>query len=275
MAVDSDARIGAFSCTPFLRHVVSAALPHSVHTRYNWLQTAPLSASYCLASEYLGGALFATGGRGGGLKKSTINAWDLRREYCVAQLLSDDADSGPVEHLAASSSSPLLYAGDVAGLVRMYDLRTSSPVGTLHPVKDRLAGLAAEPGRMAHQLVLAYRNGSISFADCRMAGSTVEASLWKSIEGHSKGNVTTVCGHSSAPLFATATASQVVKVWSMGGEQVGVVRAHTSFLSQRIGPVTCLAFAPYSLTLASGGGDSICAVYSLDLGRPPAAPRPT
>lgn len=35
--------------------------------------------------------------------------------------------------------------------------------------------------------------------------------------------------------------------------QVGVVRAHSSFLAaHRIGPVTCLAFAPYELLLASG-----------------------
>jgi regulator-associated protein of mTOR len=45
----------------------------------------------------------------------------------------------------------------------------------------------------------------------------------------------------------------VVKVWSSSGEQVGVVRAHSSFLAaHRIGPVTCLAFAPYELLLASG-----------------------
>lgn len=54
-------------------------------------------------------------------------------------------------------------------------------------------------------------------------------------------------------LAPTTPSTQVVKVWSAAGEQVGVVRAHTSFLSQRIGPVTCMAFAPYDLLLASGG----------------------
>lgn len=48
-------------------------------------------------------------------------------------------------------------------------------------------------------------------------------------------------------------------MWSSSGEQVGVVRAHSSFLAaHRIGPVTCLAFAPYELLLASGECCSSC-----------------
>ena len=62
------------------------------------------------------------------------------------------------------------------------------------------------------------------------------------------------------------------QVWNARGEQVGVVRAHAPFLAQqRIGPVRQLAFAPYELRLASGGEDSVVAVYSLDVG-PAAAP---
>ena len=53
-----------------------------------------------------------------------------------------------------------------------------------------------------------------------------------------------------ASLPATAAPPQV---WNVRGEQVGVVRAHTSFLAhQRVGPVKHLAFAPYELRLASG-----------------------
>lgn len=233
-------------------------------------QTVPDSrAAFCLAQEYGASTLFASGGGGGSGQVPTVNAWDLRREYCVSQLSAsnDDASAADLEHLASSRSSPLLYAADATGLVRVFDLRTSSPVGTLQHLKERLAGMVAEPGGLEHQVVLGYRSGNISFLDCRMSGGAAQGSLLRSIEGHSKGHVTTVCSHPNAPLFATATASQVVKVWSMRGEQVGVVRAHTSFLAQRIGPITCLAFSPYSLSLASGGGDSICAVYLMDLGR--------
>ena len=91
--------------------------------------------------------------------------------------------------------------------------------------------------------------------------------MWKSVEAHSKGTLTALAAHPHAPLLATATSSQVVKVWGAGGEQVGVVRAHSSFLAtHRIGPVTCLAFAPYELLLASGSADPYAAVYGLEAG---------
>ncbi len=69
----------------------------------------------------------------------------------------------------------------------------------------------------------------------------------------------------------------MVKVWSGGGDQLGVVRAHTSFLSQRVGPLSCLAFAPHDLLLASGGGDAIAAIYTIEVAQaagaaPPHAP---
>ena len=69
-----------------------------------------------------------------------------------------------------------------------------------------------------------------------------------------------------------------MKLWSPRGEQHSVIRAHTSLLgTQRLGPVTALAFHPYALQLVSGGGDSVVALYSLhapgpdDRADPPAA----
>lgn len=59
----------------------------------------------------------------------------------------------------------------------------------------------------------------------------------------------------------------MVKLWSALGEQLGVIRATTSLLdSRRPGPVNTLAFHPYALTLASGGGDSIVNYYSIQAG---------
>ena len=60
----------------------------------------------------------------------------------------------------------------------------------------------------------------------------------------------------------------MVKVWSPDGDALGVIRAHTSFLSHRPGPITCLAWAPYDLHLASGGHDRVAAVYRVAAGAP-------
>jgi len=228
-----------------------------------------LEAAYAYSSEHMGGVLFAAGGRAT-QKGPAINAWDLQRESCVAQLGSSISDSLSFKHLAVSKHSPrLLYAADNSGYVHIYDLRSSQPVGGVQPSKDRIVGLVAEPGGVENQLVVGCSSGRISFLDCRMLGESPSISLVKNVEGHSKGNMTTISGHNYAPLLATATSSQVVKLWSLRGEQVGVVRAHSSILGQPIGATTCLAFAPYSLNLASGGRDSICAIYSLELGRQP------
>ena len=225
-------------------------------------------ATYCYSSSHLGGALYAAGGRNT-MKGVTINAWDLHREYCVSQL-GDGEELTNVTHLAAATANPVLYAADSSGNVRIFDLRAQQQVHQLQSAKDHPAGLVADPGGVEHQLIIGYQNGTLNFFDCRMLGgpSSPSVSLLRSVEGHSKGNVTALCAHEHAPLIASATASQVVKVWSLRGEQVGVVRPHSSILGQPIGPATCLSFAPYSLQLASGGGDSICAVYSLELFQP-------
>ena len=173
-------------------------------------------------------------------------------------------EPGPVpnEFMAASRHTPLLYAADALGALRIFDLRTSAVVGSRPPgPRGRLAGerpalarphrqgragcqacarggcsarlpaadppppaaalpagLAAEPGGLAHQLVLGHPDGTLAFADCRMLGGSahssseslrVEAGVWKTVEAHSKGGMTAVACHREAPLLATGTASQV------------------------------------------------------------------
>lgn len=62
----------------------------------------------------------------------------------------------------------------------------------------------------------------------------------------------------------------MVKLWSALGEQLGVIRATTSLLdSRRPGPVNTLAFHPYQLALASGGGDSIVNLYNIQAAEVP------
>lgn len=81
------------------------------------------------------------------------------------------------------------------------------------------AGLVVEPGGLEHQVVLGYPNGQLAFLDCRVlsggageggaGGPRVECGVWKSLEAHSRGPMTTLVGHKHAPLLATSTAQQV------------------------------------------------------------------
>lgn len=84
------------------------------------------------------------------------------------------------------------------------------------------------------------------------------------VEAHSKGGLSALVAHPFAPLFATGTISQVVKIWSDTGEHVSSIRAHPRSASQRLGRITCLSFSPHDLKLVSGARDPVCAVYTLD-----------
>ena len=59
----------------------------------------------------------------------------------------------------------------------------------------------------------------------------------------------------------------LLQVFNMAGEQLNMVRYHSSFLGQHIGPVSCLNFHPYSMLLAAGHTDSIVSVYSGEVAR--------
>ena len=74
--------------------------------------------------------------------------------------------------------------------------------------------------------------------------------------------MTALAAHPNAPLLASGSHNQFIKVMTRDGEQLSVIRYHDGFLGQRIGPVSCLAFHPNQLLLAAGATDSIVAVYN-------------
>ncbi len=224
------------------------------------------AAAFALAPDgALARVLFAAE-RGGRPGTARVRAWDLAAERAAPGAAFQEGEA-VVEHLAAGRAAPLLFAGGRDGAVRVFDLRANAPATAVQGARDRLAGLVAEPGGAPHTLVAAHRRGELRFYDTRMLGGGAPgaAALIASVEAHSRGGLTTLAGHARAPLLATATAGQVVKVWRASGEQVGVVRCQTSFLGERIGPIAALSFAPFSLALASGGGDSVCAVFGMDV----------
>lgn len=64
--------------------------------------------------------------------------------------------------------------------------------------------------------------------------------------------------------------NQFIKVLTLDGEMINVIRYHDGFLGQRIGPVAALAFHPCKLLLAAGAADSVISIYSaqaLSLGK--------
>ena len=70
--------------------------------------------------------------------------------------------------------------------------------------------MVSEPDGLAHASVLAMSNGELQFIDFRMdGGSEGHLGIFKTVQAHSRGNLTAVTGHPNAPLIATGTATQV------------------------------------------------------------------
>jgi WD40 repeat protein len=73
---------------------------------------------------------------------------------------------------------------------------------------------------------------------------------------------TALAVHEFAPVVASGSHNQFIKVMDTGGNLISMIRYHDGFLGQRIGPVSCLAFHPHRPVLAAGATDSIVAIYS-------------
>ncbi|PRQ45516.1 putative transcription factor WD40-like family [Rosa chinensis] len=108
------------------------------------------------------------------------------------------------------------------------------------------------------QIVSTCQAGDIQFLDIRSSKDP-----YLTIEAH-RGSLTALAVHRHAPLIASGgSAKQLMTVFSLEGEQLGTIRYYPSFMAQKIGPVSCLAFHPYVL-LATGAADACASIYADD-----------
>ena len=77
------------------------------------------------------------------------------------------------------------------------------------------------------------------------------------MRSHARGAMTCLAAHDFAPLLATGSLRQQVRVLTNAGEDVDDITHHESFGSDRLAPVTCVAFHPTKLMLAVGARDSL------------------
>lgn len=108
------------------------------------------------------------------------------------------------------------------------------------------------------QIVSASQAGDIQFLDIRN-----DREAYLTIEAH-RGSLTALAVHRHAPIIASGSAKQLIKVFSLEGEQLGTIRYYPSFMAQKIGPVSCLAFHPYEVLLAAGAADACASIYADD-----------
>ncbi|PKA50577.1 Regulatory-associated protein of TOR 1 [Apostasia shenzhenica] len=153
-------------------------------------------------------------------------------------------------------------AGFVDGSVRIFDIRTPDiPVCAtrLHTQRvEKVVGIGFQPGFDPTKIVSASQAGDIQFLDVR---NYSEAYL--TIDAH-RGSLTALAIHRHAPVIASGSAKQIVKVFSLEGEQLSIIRYYPTFMAQRIGSVSCLIFHPYRVLLAAGAADACVSIYADD-----------
>lgn len=204
-----------------------------------------------------------------------IRVWDLQRELSVMSIPTS-ADS-PVTCLNVDKEGgKLVVAGCADGSVRLFDVRQAnkySPVSVFAEHKGPVINVA-KPKSTPFRLVSGATGGTVKFWDYRMATSNSAASsvtpqssstaslALKTITAHTHSVMTSLSVHDYAPLIATGSQDQRIKVMNFNGDELSVIRYHDGFLGQRIGPVSSLAFHPYHVLLAAGATDSLVSIYA-------------
>ncbi|KAK9734343.1 hypothetical protein RND81_04G133000 [Saponaria officinalis] len=201
------------------------------------------------------GYLFASG------DIPSIKVWDLEKEQLLHSIPSSCNSS--TSALAASHVHASQFAaGFVDGSVRLFDVRMPEQlVCAAHPHTqrvERVVGIGFQPGLDPAKIVSASQAGDIQFLDLRN-----QSDAYLTIDAH-RGSLTALAVHRHAPIVASGSAKQLIKVFNLNGDQLGTIRYHPTFMAQKIGPVSCLSFHPYQILLAAGAADPFVTLYADD-----------
>ncbi|CAH0492228.1 unnamed protein product [Peronospora farinosa] len=198
------------------------------------------------------GMMYAGGNSG------MLRGWDLRQEKCTVAL-STQTDSCITSMTSDESVPGMVVAGFGDGKLRIFDSRSRPDYAVKLVMKEHTSWVVQThiyPGRK--ELLTGSVTGELKFWDMRYPKHSV-----KSLEAH-RSPMTALAVHDYAPIFASGSHNQFIKVFRSDGEQLALIRYHEGFLGERIGPISCLAFHPHRLFLAAGATDSVVAVYSSD-----------
>ncbi|XP_042474479.1 V-type proton ATPase 16 kDa proteolipid subunit-like isoform X1 [Zingiber officinale] len=118
-------------------------------------------------------------------------------------------------------------------------------------------GIVGDAG-VSKQIVSASLAGDIQFLDVRN-----QSEPYLTIDAH-RGSLAALAIHRHALIIASGSAKQIVKAFSLKGEQLSIIRYYPTFMAQRIGSVSCLTFHPYRVLLAIGAADACVSIYADD-----------
>jgi len=236
------------------------ALPQTskvLSTRYGAGGQPPCVAVY--EWQQGSGRLYAAGDE---MPVPLVHVWDAGTEQCINEI--NTQASAAVTCLSGgeytSGMESALVGGTAHGGLFTFDQRTPS-------------GLLYSSQCHSQRVVNAFR--SLHAPNTVVSGSTAGDLKWWDVRrgistpyrivSAAKAAVSTLIAHPHLPLLACGSTDQAVEIFNIKeGDQLNLLKYQSTFLGQvgqRIPPVNCLDFHPFSTQLAVGSTDSTVVLY--------------
>ena len=221
-----------------------------------------------------------------GGNSSVLKCWDLDAEKLVCELETNtkanittmttawDFDSGRIDSAQGylGIGPDIVVSGHSDGSLKIFDLRMHRPAAekslnsppssrqrrrpTVYAEHQSWVVSTAFTGYSnRYEIISGTVSGEIKAWDLRLSSSIRTLEVQRS-------NMTTMAIHPRIPLVATGSHAQFIKILTLDGDTLQVVRYHEKMASHRIGPVSCLAFHRYKPLLAGGSTDTFIGLYS-------------
>ncbi|MET0795370.1 MAG: hypothetical protein ABW061_27875, partial [Polyangiaceae bacterium] len=174
-------------------------------------------------------------------------------DVATAALLNERETSAPIQTMTVAPDSGLLFTGDQAGVIIVYDLKTTETRASFQAHADWVLGTAISADGTLFASAGADRSIKIWNAQTRKHLRT--------LTGHD-GKVLSLDFSADSALLASAGEDKTVRLWDAGsGKALATLRAHS-------GVVRAVRFVG-SAVLASGSDDGAIKLWQLrDLARP-------
>lgn len=191
-----------------------------------------------------------------------IRVWDATKEM-VVQELPTRANSCITALTCDQVVGDIIVAGFGDGGLRVYDRR-------LQPRDNMVRSYRGYHGEWLVSVHM-QRGGNRELLSGSVGG---EVNLWdirltepvRTIQAH-QGGMRRMAVHEHAPIFATSSVSNVVKVWNInseGSEPLSSFRHGSGFLNTKVAPMTSMTFHPHHMILGCASSDGHINTFQME-----------
>lgn len=194
---------------------------------------------------------------------------DSETDACITALTTAWDEENELGSTASRGMGPeVIVAGHSNGNLKVYDIRMPKVAASLEnrrtrrkPMNSTFTGhgswivdacFTSYAGK--GEIVSGSVAGDVRAWDLRMTTSSRAILAQRS-------PMTALAVHKRIPMIATGSHAQFIKILTLEGEALQVVRFHEAMPGHRIGPVSCLEFHKGKHILAAGSTNSLVNIY--------------